>query len=504
MAVVTRAVVDGPKSFECEVALKRILRSFSQQPSFIRMLATEARLTARLTHSGIAQIHDFGEVDGEYFLAMELVDGINLIELIRLCRHRRRVPPVGVVAYVIGQVAGALAYAHSLCDDDGTPLGIVHRDISPSNIMVTRVGSVKLLDFGIAKVAETLRDGQTRTGPNEIKGKLSYLSPEQSVGGELDGRSDMFSLGIVFHELLTLQKLFPWKASDDPAVLLRDAQIQPPSALVSGIPPEVDDVVMRMLAIDRRHRFADCKELVAALAGVTRRFRGDVAALQRFMKELRSSAAVAPSRRAAVGAVAGETPTEEAPLRRRASATRTELARALSAAESEVDGSRALWGAVTAAAVAAAAICGLAVVPLPQLAPARPRAAPIVATPAAAPLPAHKEANVVYNPLPVASALVRRAPPSMRRGGDDDQVRLSLTGTLAASVFVDGKRIGTMPLQTLLPSRSVPRSIVVSRRGYAPWTREIDGQGDTALVVVLERDHQPTLPLEANPWRPKR
>ncbi|HEX4462271.1 MAG TPA: serine/threonine-protein kinase, partial [Polyangia bacterium] len=255
MAVVTRAVVDGPKGFEREIVIKRILREHSYHPSFARMLATEARLSARLRHPGIVQVHEFGEVDGEYYLAMELVEGCDLSALVKACKARQLKLPLGVAAYIVSQVASALAYAHALTDDDGQPLGIVHRDVSPSNIMVTPLGGVKLLDFGIAKVTDKLREDQTRTSVGSLKGKLSYLSPEQCEGRELDGRSDIFALGIVFYELMTLDRLYRGKTEIETMSLIRAGNVEPPSARVAGIPPDVDALVLRMLAPTPDERF---------------------------------------------------------------------------------------------------------------------------------------------------------------------------------------------------------------------------------------------------------
>ncbi len=286
MAVVTRAVVDGPKGFEREIVIKRILREHSYHPSFARMLATEARLSARLRHPGIVQVHEFGEVDGEYYLAMELVEGCDLSALVKACKQRQLRLPLGVAAYIVSQVASALAYAHALTDDDGQPLGIVHRDVSPSNIMVTALGGVKLLDFGIAKVTDKLRQDQTRTSVGSLKGKLSYLSPEQCEGRELDGRSDIFALGIVFYELMTLDRLYRGKTEIETMSLIREGNVAPPSTRVDGIPPEVDALVLRMLAPWPEQRFADCDALWAALAELTRQQSGDAVALRRFLQEL--------------------------------------------------------------------------------------------------------------------------------------------------------------------------------------------------------------------------
>src|SRR5579862_9847443 len=148
MAVVSRAVVDGPQGFQRTVVLKRILPELSRNPKFVKMFLSEARLCALLHHPSIVQVNDLGEVDGEYFLAMEYVEGVDLSSLLRHAYDARKPMPAGVACWLAAELAGALAYAHALKDDEGRPLDIVHRDVSPSNIRVTPLGAVKLLDFG--------------------------------------------------------------------------------------------------------------------------------------------------------------------------------------------------------------------------------------------------------------------------------------------------------------------------------------------------------------------
>src|SRR5262249_13778728 len=161
--------------------------------------------------------------------------------------------PIGVAAYVVSELAAALAYAHALTDDDGRPLSIVHRDVSPSNIMVTRAGKVKLLDFGIAKAANGLSDVRTRTGA--IRGKLGYLAPEQLDGLPIDRRVDLFALGVVFHECLTLERLF--RGSDDfhTMRLVREARVSAPSLYRADVEADIDAVVLRMVARKPEDRF---------------------------------------------------------------------------------------------------------------------------------------------------------------------------------------------------------------------------------------------------------
>ncbi len=286
MAVVSRAVVDGYQGFSREIVVKRISSSVAPTETLVHLLATEARLSAKLLHPNIVQVYDFDQVDGEYYIAMELVDGVTLLELLRALRAQKRQPPVGVVCFIVREVARALAYAHALTDEQGRPLEIVHRDVTPSNIMVTDFGGVKLLDFGIAKAAAHVRSDQTQTQIGAIRGKISYLSPEQILGHQVDRRSDIFSLGIVFSELLTTEKLFKSPSDFETMRRIREDAIAPPSTRRSDLSEEIDAIVGKMLARAPEERFASCAELVDALTPLTRRWQGDGVALRRFVAEL--------------------------------------------------------------------------------------------------------------------------------------------------------------------------------------------------------------------------
>jgi serine/threonine protein kinase len=287
MATVHRAMLNGPEGFELELVIKRIRGDFSGMTSnSLAMLLTEARISAKLRHPSIVQVYELGDVDGDFYLAMELVDGWDLRRLLEACEQRRRALSPGVACFIVGQVANALAYAHSLKEVDGRPLGILHRDLSPSNMMVTPAGGVKLLDFGIAKVAAHVRHDLPDTAEHTIKGKVVYMSPEQSRGMALDGRSDLFSLGIVFYELLTGQRPFSGQNMLDTMLSIYQGKITPPSKLRSTIPKEVDAVILKLLAPDKEQRYANGTEVFQALTKLTRRLEGDASSLQTTIEEL--------------------------------------------------------------------------------------------------------------------------------------------------------------------------------------------------------------------------
>ncbi len=284
MAVVHRAVVDGPGGFSRAVVVKRIRADLAHDASFAAMLATEARLSALLHHPNIIQVHEYGELDGEHYLAMELVDGRDLGAILRRCRRLARPMPEAAACFVVAELARALAYAHALTDEAGAKLALVHRDVSPSNVMVTPDGAVKLADFGIAKAAERLRDERTRTGT--IKGKVFYMSPEQADGRPLDGRSDLFSLGVVLYECLTLERPFSGDTDLSTLRLIREARPAPPSSLRPGLDAEVEAVALKLLARAPEERFQSGDELAAALRPILHRIHGDAAAVHDLFRTL--------------------------------------------------------------------------------------------------------------------------------------------------------------------------------------------------------------------------
>ena len=254
MAEVYRARIFGASGFEKDMVVKRILPRFAQNPSFVQMLIDEAKIAVSLSHGNIVPIYELGEIDGGYYIAMEFVEGRTILDILRDA-HSKKVPIswahcVGVAA----EVARGLAYAHTRADNAGRPLGLIHRDINPRNIVITRGGEVKILDFGIAR-ASTKRH-QTASGV--IKGTPGYMSPEQMYGHSIDQRSDLFCVGIMLFELLTLRRLFPVWDVAEMRLVYEAGPIPVPSSLVPGIPAEVDAVVMKALApkIDDRYRSA--------------------------------------------------------------------------------------------------------------------------------------------------------------------------------------------------------------------------------------------------------
>jgi serine/threonine protein kinase len=262
MAEVYRAVISGPEGFEKELVLKRILPRLSDTGDFKTMFIREAKISALLIHPNIVQIFDFGEAEGAYFIAMESVQGVTLREALTTLRKSERAMPHMIAADVTRQMCVGLDYAHSLHGPDGLPLEIVHQDISPTNLMLAFNGTVKILDFGIVRAA-SFAEEEAKKGL--IKGKVSYLSPEQIHVRPFDARADIFAVGVVFHEMLTGRRLFQARNDISRMRQLLAQPILPPSALDATIPRELDRITLRALEIDPKARYQTAGEMAADL-----------------------------------------------------------------------------------------------------------------------------------------------------------------------------------------------------------------------------------------------
>ncbi len=269
MATVHRALEQGAEGFERVVALKRLLPHLAEDASFIKSFVREAKLASALNHVNIVQIYELGRVGTEYFISMEYIDGRDLR---RILRHARKVtgpPPIHITVGLMLQLCDALDYAHNKFDDDGHPMGLVHRDISPSNLLVTSAGHVKIIDFGIAKAQST----QLRTHTGRVKGKLAYMAPEAVSGSrDLDARSDIWAAGVILHELLTARPLFASKNEYQTLLKVQRGDIMPPSTFNQACPPELDAIVFRALARNADERYANASELRDALMALKRQY----------------------------------------------------------------------------------------------------------------------------------------------------------------------------------------------------------------------------------------
>ena len=304
MAEVFLALETGPASVERLVVLKRVLPELVGDLQFSTMFLDEVRIAMRLNHPNVAHVYEVGEHEGRHFLAMEYVHGADLRAVLR--RYELQTLTPALTALIGARTASALHHAHNLQTLRGEPLNVVHRDISPANICLSHEGNIKVLDFGIAKATTNL--DQTRMGV--LKGKYAYMSPEQARGEPLDGRSDLFSLGIVLFEALTYRRLFKRETDAKSLEALFYQDVAPPSRYAEApVAPELDRIVLRLLERDREQRYATAQELehdldsylrgdpatAKDLAGVMTDIFGDRRDLSAVVKEmLESSGEIKP------------------------------------------------------------------------------------------------------------------------------------------------------------------------------------------------------------------
>ncbi len=246
------------------LVLKRILPHLTENPRFLRLFLDETRIASRLVHPNIAQIHELGEVDGTWFVAMEHVDGKDLREMLKRTREVGHHVPIEVAVAVGVEIARGLSHAHAATDAQGRSLRVVHRDVSPHNVLIGRNGDVKLIDFGVAKAANK----SVQTGTGILKGKFPYMSPEQANAQPVDPRTDVFALGIVLWEMLCAKYLFRGKTDAATLKLVREAQVPVPSTLRDDVPEALDRVLLKALAKSPDERYATAELFREALAGV--------------------------------------------------------------------------------------------------------------------------------------------------------------------------------------------------------------------------------------------
>ena len=284
MAEVFKAKSFSEGGFEKLLVIKRILNHLSENEEFVEMFIDEAKITVELQHPNVVQIFDFGKTGDNWYIAMELVEGKDAKGILRQLARRRKLMPAEFAIFIAHEVCKGLDYAHKKTDLRGTPLHIVHRDISPSNIIVGYRGDVKVADFGIAKAQKstyTTKDGV-------LKGKFEYMSPEQARGGDITPQSDVFACGIILHEMLTGRRLFKTDAEVKTLEKIKSGDYPRPSDINPQVPASLDAVVMRALAADTEDRFPDARAMQAALLEELYPHTPDVVQerLKRFMEEL--------------------------------------------------------------------------------------------------------------------------------------------------------------------------------------------------------------------------
>jgi eukaryotic-like serine/threonine-protein kinase len=465
MAEVFRAVRKGPEGFMRVFALKRIIPRHAESREFVEMFCNEARLSALLNHPNLVQVYDFGEVDGSYYLAMEFLKGRTVLSVMRSLHARRQSFPPAAVAYIGRQVALGLAYAHTLKSGEGKTLNLVHRDINPSNIMLLKSGGVKVLDFGIAK-APDLSTHQTQAGL--VKGKLSYASPEQLKCKPLDGRSDVFALGVSLWEMLTMQKLFGGKTDYDTVTNVMTRPVRPPSAVRPDVPPALDKIILQALERDPARR-PDARQFAARLADYLREARFLEDSLVELLRELfgEHTSRVLTLLPADLVAPGGVALVDAAGQKLALSVPATPAPEVTDLAGSATQ--PASMGATVAAwrtgpiPLVLAAVAGIAVVSLLSLGPLR----------------------TIGGLFSGAAEPAEVTPQAAAASATEVVVELDSRPRGAVVESVDGKSIGRTPVSLHLPRSKASATFVLKMSGYEPMRYE----------VVPERDQMATLEL---------
>lgn len=261
MAEVFRGKMAGVEGFERLVALKRILPNIAADPDFVEMFVDEAKLAVQLQHANIAQIYELGKEDDTYFMAMEYVSGVDLRSMWDRARHRNRLLPIAMSCHVMQKVCEGLDAAHRKKDAQGNEISLVHRDVSPQNILISFEGEVKVIDFGIARAANKV----SKTQAGVLKGKFGYMSPEQVRGTDLDNRSDIFACGVVLYELLVGDRLFLGESDFSTLEKVRNVEMVPPTRLNKNLSPHIERIVMKALAKGREDRYRWASEMAEDL-----------------------------------------------------------------------------------------------------------------------------------------------------------------------------------------------------------------------------------------------
>lgn len=494
MAEVFRAVAHGVEGFQRVFVIKRILQDKSQSKDFIDMFVSEARVSALLNHPNIVQIYDFGQISGSYFISMEYLRGKDLLSVMRQLRATRKVMDPAVAAFIAQQVALGLHYAHSLTGAGGKPMGIVHRDVSPSNIMLLRAGGVKLLDFGIAKVGVAKPIESDPIGSDAfIRGKLSYLSPEQIRGDAIDGRSDVFSLGVCFWEMLTGRRLFFDKSELNTMKNVMDRPVMPPSMQRPELPTPLDFIAVRALERDSSRRYRSAKEMADELETYLADAHFAAGAVPRLLDDLFGVDAGAFDAQVDEASSWADLPASQPAEPNKShtvppilvDATDAKKARAPQSKLSRQSKVVALVGGATLAA-------GLAVLMLraPTNQPAMPL--PVVAQPADAPA-AVKEREpspkVASAPAPVAESWV--------------ELRLETQPRGAAIVDAEGQVLGVTPALIKVKKSLVAMQLVLRKKGFADTVHELVPDRDFSAVLSLHRAPKGAAPLATPAPRPK-
>ena len=509
MAEVFLAKQEGPEGFAKTVVIKRILPQLAADPHFIQMFLNEARLAALLNHPNVVSIYELGldEGSGSYFMAMEWIEGCNLKRLIQAASKRGQLPPPVVTAHIIADACAGLDFAHNLKGSDGKPLDIVHRDISPENILITYGGLVKVVDFGIAKATQS----ESLTQHGQLKGKFSYMAPELLMGGTIDKRADVWALGVTLYWMLCGSKPFSGDSEGQLVQRILYEEPPPPNKRVQ-VPEDCMAIVNKALKknLDERYESAramqrDLEEVVAnskALASVVTDYVGDLFPEESDPDRALTRAILSGDLRQ------GNTPSGPNVRSSSSSANVSHLLRPRRAKTNwlVIGASVAalVFAAIAVAALIAlrqgtlsAEVAEIALPGQPMQAPTPPvhAPAPVPVQPAPAPAPSEAPAVVEEEAPPVPPPLRRPAPKRHRdhaaagEGSHEGARSARAPGTLAlrvapwAEVFLDGQRLGTTPLEPVSVPSGTHKVKLVNNEIHATRTLTVEVKpGETSLV----------------------
>ncbi|MDY7225974.1 serine/threonine protein kinase [Hyalangium rubrum] len=489
------------------VVLKLILPHLAEDDEFLTMFLDEARLVARLQHPNLVTILDLVEIEGRHCLAMEYVQGDDVRRMDKHARLKGKLLPTGLVLRIISEAAAGLDHAHKSRDAQGQPLKLVHRDVSPQNILIGFDGAVKIIDFGVAKAAGSGQ--QTATGV--LKGKYPYMSPEQASGQPIDGRSDQFALGVVMWELLTGKRLFKGDSDLMTLRLVKDCQVPPPSQLNPKLPPGLDEVVLRALSPTADKRYPDCGALRLALEDyiIQLRMPASNAHLSAYLRELYAERIAAEADPSKLDQLA-----EDADLDSKSNPSRSNLRSVLvgnpSSTPSRSPGTGQSPGTRSRRAVDA--LVGPAPAPRQEpsrgtvsmgAAPAPRRRFPVVPVAVGgAALLVLAGAAVVFlrksppteQPTPPQQHLVNvppeqpQPPIQVPTPVEPSKVELTLISEpLGAAVQMEGLPLGVTPMKLPLTEGAPPVSLTLTLDGYEAKTQQVSAANAPTLAVVLDR-----------------
>ena len=288
MAEVYRAQYTGIEGFAKELVVKRLREEFVERSDIVRMFLDEARVAATLTHNNVVHTYDLGELYGEYFIAMELLVGQELVAVLRRTVTTGHNLPMDIALAIMMQALEGLNYAHARADETGELLGLVHRDINPTNIHVGYDGLVKIVDFGIAATRATaVANASGKGGPAQFAGKLSYMAPEQILGEDLDGRADIFAVGVILYEMCLGRRLFRGNPAEVRNRILQ-GDVPAPTFVDPDFPPELEAIIMRALEVDRNDRYQNCDHMYRELDAFAQEYKLTASArrISAFMNEM--------------------------------------------------------------------------------------------------------------------------------------------------------------------------------------------------------------------------